>query len=153
MTVAIRIPTPLRTFSKGRDLVQVEAKSLREMLRGLESECPGIASRILDDKGDVRRFVNLFVNDTDIRTLAGLESPVKDGDVVSIVPAIAGGMALTAQELMSQLRQEVTEVTPAAVNAQRKEDTGVLLIDVRLKPLHITQSLFPGPHPAKDAGD
>lgn len=144
MPVAIRIPTPLRTFSKGRDVVSVEGASLREALTGLENECPGIGARILDARGDVRRFVNLFVNDTDIRTLSGLESPVKDGDSISIVPAIAGG-ALTAQELMSQLRQKVTEVTPAAVDEERKADSGAMLIDVREKDEH-EQGAIPGAH-------
>ncbi len=91
MPATVRIPTPLRPLTQGRDELQVDASSVREVLETLEQEAQGIRARICDDKGELRRFVNIFLNDEDVRYLDGLESPVKDGDVLSIVPAIAGG--------------------------------------------------------------
>jgi len=91
MPATVRIPTPLRTMTQGRDEVQVEGASVREALTSLEKEATGIQARICDDKGELRRFVNIFLNDEDVRHMRGLDSPVKDGDVLSIVPAIAGG--------------------------------------------------------------
>ena len=89
--VTVRIPTPLRPFTRGRDQVQISGGTAREVLDGLERECAGIRSRLCDEKGDLRRFVNLFLNEEDLRHSGGLDAPVKDGDVLSIVPAIAGG--------------------------------------------------------------
>jgi len=71
--------------------VQVAGATARQVLESLERECPGMQSRICDERGEMRRFVNLFLNEEDIRQLKGLDSPVRDGDVLSIVPAIAGG--------------------------------------------------------------
>jgi molybdopterin synthase sulfur carrier subunit len=87
----IHIPPALRKFSKGRDEVAIGGATVRDVLKNLESECPGIGERILDDNGAVRRFVNVFVADEDIRFMDNLDTEVKDGDEVSIVPAIAGG--------------------------------------------------------------
>jgi Molybdopterin converting factor, small subunit len=71
--------------------VQVAGATARQVLESLERECPGMQSRICDERGEMRRFVNLFLNEEDVRQLNGLDSPVVDGDVLSIVPAIAGG--------------------------------------------------------------
>ena len=87
----IRIPTPLRKFTEGKDEVSVSGANVRELLDNLESAHAGIGERIRDDKGEVRRFVNIFVKDEDIRFLDGLDTKVSDGDEVSIIPAIAGG--------------------------------------------------------------
>jgi len=87
----VRIPTPLRKFTQGKDEVAISGASVREVLANLESSYPGIRERICDDSGAVRRFVNVFVADEDIRFLDNLDTQVKDGDEVSIVPAIAGG--------------------------------------------------------------
>jgi len=87
----VRIPTPLRKFTNGSEEVSAAGKSVGELLADLEKNFPGIKARICDDAGAVRRFVNIFVKDEDIRFLQNLETPVKDGDEVSIVPAIAGG--------------------------------------------------------------
>jgi molybdopterin synthase sulfur carrier subunit len=87
----IRIPTPLRKYTEGKDEVAVRGANVRELLDNLESQCTGINERIRDDKGAVRRFVNIFVGDEDIRFLDGLETAVRDNDEVSIIPAIAGG--------------------------------------------------------------
>lgn len=88
----VRIPTPLRKYTQGAEAVQIDAANIRELIDNLEAAHPGIRERICDDKGAVRRFVNVFVADEDIRFLDNLETAVKDADEVSIVPAIAGGL-------------------------------------------------------------
>ena len=90
MTIKVRIPTPLRTLTGGQDEVTAEGETVRAVLDDLEARFPGLRDRVCDDKG-VRRFVNVFLNEDDIRFLEGLESPVKAGDSVEIIPAIAGG--------------------------------------------------------------
>lgn len=91
MSIKVRIPTPLRRFTGGSEEVSVAASSIKALVADLERQYPGIKDRICDEDGKVRRFVNLYVNGDDIRFLNELETPVKDGDEVSIVPAIAGG--------------------------------------------------------------
>ena len=88
----VRIPPPLRKYTAGADEVSVDGGTVRELLDGLEGAHPGIKERICDDSGSVRKFVNVFVADEDIRFLEELDTPVKDADEVSIIPAIAGGM-------------------------------------------------------------
>jgi molybdopterin synthase sulfur carrier subunit len=88
--VTVRIPTPLRTLTGGEEQVQVPGATLREVIETLEKKPPGIRDRLLDDKG-VRRFVNIYVGDEDVRFLDGLETKLSSGTEVSIVPAIAGG--------------------------------------------------------------
>jgi len=87
----VRIPTPLRTYTQNRDEVKADGKTVGEVLRSLEAACPGIGARLMDDKGAIRRYVNIFHNDEDIRFLKALETPVSDADKISIIPAIAGG--------------------------------------------------------------
>lgn|SRR4030095_77930 len=94
MPVIVKIPAPLRALARGRGEVAVSGSSAREVLQSLEKECGGLTSRILDEHGELRRFVNLFLNEEDVRHLSGLDTPVRDGDVLSILPAIAGGAAL-----------------------------------------------------------
>jgi sulfur-carrier protein len=89
--VKVRIPTPLRTFTAGQDAVAVEGSTVGEVIDALEGAHPGLKDKLCDDSGRVRRFVNIFANDEDIRFLEDLATPVDDGDEVSIVPAIAGG--------------------------------------------------------------
>ncbi|GKS58223.1 MoaD family protein [Nitrospira sp.] len=89
--IKIRIPTPLRPLTKGQGEVQAMAASVAEMIDTLNSAHPGIKDRLCDDKGELRRFVNIYVNEEDIRFLQGKATPLKAGDEVSIVPAIAGG--------------------------------------------------------------
>jgi MoaD family protein len=92
MTMAtVRIPTPLRKLTEGKEEVAAAGATIAELIADLEKNYPGIKARICDDKGDVRRFVNIFANEEDIRFLQNLETPVKDSDEISIVPAIAGG--------------------------------------------------------------
>jgi len=91
MAVRVRIPTPLRRFTAGAEEVGVAASTIGSAIDDLEQKFPGIKERLCDEHGRVRRFVNIYVNGDDIRFLSSLETPVKDGDEVSIVPAIAGG--------------------------------------------------------------
>jgi molybdopterin synthase sulfur carrier subunit len=91
MSVLVRIPTPLRAITNGRGEFQVEAGSVQEALDRLEQEFSGIKGRLCEDDGSVRRFVNVYVNDEDIRFKQGLRTSLKAGDEVSIVPAMAGG--------------------------------------------------------------
>jgi len=86
----VRIPTPLRTLTGGEDQVQAAGDTVKDVIETLEKNHPGIRERLLDEKG-VRRFVNIYVGDEDIRFLDGLETKLKAGDEISIVPAIAGG--------------------------------------------------------------
>jgi molybdopterin synthase sulfur carrier subunit len=87
----VRIPTPLRKLTKDQEEVSAHGATIGEILTDLEKHYPGLRERICDDSGAVRRFVNIFANDEDIRFLKNLETPVKDSDEISIVPAIAGG--------------------------------------------------------------
>jgi molybdopterin synthase sulfur carrier subunit len=91
MAVTVRIPTPLRTLTLDRDTVTTEAATLQDLVTGLESEFPGMRERLCDDTGELRRFVNIYVNGEDVRFLSGLSTDLKAGDEVSIVPAVAGG--------------------------------------------------------------
>jgi molybdopterin synthase sulfur carrier subunit len=87
----VRIPTPLRKLTNGKEEVAAAGATVGDLITSLESQFPGIKERICDEAGKVRRFVNIFANDEDIRFLKNLETPVKDSDEISIVPAIAGG--------------------------------------------------------------
>ena len=91
MAVTVRIPTQLRELSGGAAEVTAETGTVAEVLAQLETTHPGFAERLFDDQGELRRFVNVFVDDEDIRFLDGVDTEVKDGATVSIVPAVAGG--------------------------------------------------------------
>jgi len=91
MAVTVRIPTQLRELSGGNAEVTAEGGTLATVLAGLETAHPGFRERLFDDQGELRRFVNVFVDDEDIRFLDGVNTDVKDGATVSIVPAVAGG--------------------------------------------------------------
>lgn len=87
----VRIPTTLRSFTRNQDQVNASGATVGEVLRELERLFPGIGPRVLDDKGAVRRYVNVFLNDEDIRFLQELDTPVKDSDRLTLIPAMAGG--------------------------------------------------------------
>jgi molybdopterin synthase sulfur carrier subunit len=87
----VRIPTPLRKLTEGKEEVAAAGATVGELIANLDRAYPGIKGRICDDSGQVRKFVNIFANDEDIRFLQNLDTPLKDSDEVSIVPAIAGG--------------------------------------------------------------
>ena len=91
MAVTVRIPTTLRPMSGGRSEVQVEGSTVAEVLVSLDASHPGFRDRLLDDDGALRRFVNVFVADDDVRYLQGLDTAVPDGETVAIIPAVAGG--------------------------------------------------------------
>lgn len=90
MSIQIQIPAPLRQHTNGLAVVEAAGANVQESLRTLATQYPALAERILED-GKVRRFVNVFVNDEDIRYLDGLETALNDGDSISIIPAVAGG--------------------------------------------------------------
>lgn len=92
MSVNVRVPTPLRKFTNGVDEVSAQGNSVRALVDDLEQKFPGIKERICDESGKIRRFVNVYVNGDDIRFLQNLETSLKEGDSISIVPAIAGGI-------------------------------------------------------------
>jgi molybdopterin synthase sulfur carrier subunit len=91
MPVLVRIPTPLRSLTKGSAEVQAKGATVDDLVQDLERQFSGLRERIMDDKGELRRFVNIYVNEEDVRFLEGKKTAVKDGDTVSILPAIAGG--------------------------------------------------------------
>ncbi len=91
----IRIPAPLRSYTGGADEVHVEGNSAGDALINLGEAHAGILERLLDESGALRSFVNVYIGDRNIRSLAGLKSVVGDGDIISIIPAVAGGVSLT----------------------------------------------------------
>jgi molybdopterin converting factor small subunit len=91
MAVKVLIPTPLQKLTNDQPTVECEGTTVAELLDSLETNCPGIKDRLCDDNGALRRFVNFYVNSEDIRFLQGIDTPLSDGDEVSIIPAIAGG--------------------------------------------------------------
>lgn len=91
MSVTIRIPTTLRTLTGGSSQVEVEGGTVGEVLTALDAAHPGFADRLFDEEGNLRRFVNVFVADDDVRYLDGVGTAVPDGETVSIIPAVAGG--------------------------------------------------------------
>ena len=92
MGVTVRIPTPLRRMTGGADKVELDVADLSQMIDRLESDYPGFKERLLDEEGELRYFVNIYVNGEDIRFDQGLRTAIKSGDEVSIVPAVAGGL-------------------------------------------------------------
>ncbi len=117
MPVKVRIPTPLQKLTKNQGEVQCEAKNINEMLAFLEKSHPGIKERLCDAEGKLRRFVNVYVNEEDIRFLQGQDTSLKDGDDISIIPAIAGGAGLPAGRQgksagPSLVKKQVTLVFP-----------------------------------------
>jgi molybdopterin synthase sulfur carrier subunit len=91
MPVKVRVPTPLRKYTQGADEVSAQGPSVNAIVEDLEKNYPGIKERLCDESGKIRRFVNVYVNGDDIRFLQNLETSLKEGDAISIVPAIAGG--------------------------------------------------------------
>jgi sulfur-carrier protein adenylyltransferase/sulfurtransferase len=128
--IRVLVPAPLRSFTRASE-VAVEATTLREALAALERAAPGIGGRILGEKGEIRRFVNVFVNAKDARGLGDLDAPLADGDVISIVPAIAGGADPTFRDLLAGLKGKIPEVEPDAASAERARDRSLVLVDVR----------------------
>jgi molybdopterin synthase sulfur carrier subunit len=91
MGVVVRIPTPLRRMTNGQDKVEMEASNLADMIEKLEASYPGFKERLIDENGELRYFVNIYLNGEDVRFLNGLATAARSGDEISIVPAVAGG--------------------------------------------------------------
>lgn len=91
MSVKVLIPTPLRKMTNDQETVMASAGTIATLIADLERQFPGLGARLTDESGNLRRFVNIYVNEEDIRFQAGKDTPIKEGDTVSIVPAIAGG--------------------------------------------------------------
>lgn len=91
MPVTVRIPTPLRRMTNGQDKVEMEASTLSTMIENLEASYPGVKERLIDENGELRYFVNIYLNGEDVRFLDGLDTSAGSGDEISIVPAVAGG--------------------------------------------------------------
>jgi len=91
MATKVRIPSPLRKLTNNEELVEVSAATVGAAIAELQSRYPGIKERLVDENGEIRRFVNVYVNEEDIRFLKNQDTPLKDGDEISIIPAIAGG--------------------------------------------------------------
>ncbi len=94
MAVKVLIPTPLRKLTNDAPEVSCDGSTISELLASLDTQCPGLKARLCDESGELRRFVNFYVNNEDIRFLDGANTPLNDGDEVSIVPAIAGGVVV-----------------------------------------------------------
>ena len=92
MSVTVRIPTPLRKLTEGQSEITVKGDTVESVITNMEASYPGIQDRICDENGNVRRFINIYINEEDFRVLDGTNTPVKAEDKVSIVPAIAGGV-------------------------------------------------------------
>ena len=92
MAITVRIPTPLRGLTKDQESVEASGATIAELIEDLQGSYPGLKERICDDSGELRRFVNLYLNDEDIRFKDGKDTSVKEGDELSIIPAIAGGV-------------------------------------------------------------
>jgi molybdopterin synthase sulfur carrier subunit len=91
MSVSVRVPTILRTYTKGESLVNVNGTNLAEVLDALDASYPGIKGRIVDEQGELRRFVNIYVGNDDVRFEDGLRTATPEGSSVSVIPAVAGG--------------------------------------------------------------
>ena len=91
MAVKVLIPTPLQKFTNNQAAIECSGGTINDLVNSLEQNCPGIKARLCDDEGKLRRFINFYVNSEDIRFLEGKDTALKDGDEVSIVPAVAGG--------------------------------------------------------------
>lgn len=91
MSIEVRVPTVLRTHTAGEKKVSGSGATIRELVEDLEQRHPGLKGALLDEHGNLHRFINVYVNDEDVRFLGGAETPLEDGDVVSVLPAVAGG--------------------------------------------------------------
>lgn len=91
MSVLVRIPTPLQSLTKGEKEVKASGRTIAEVIASLEAQYPGVRDRLLDEDGQIRRFVNIYVDEEDVRFLQGLGTEVKEGAEISVIPAVAGG--------------------------------------------------------------
>lgn len=121
MAIKVRIPTPLQKLTNNQSEVNCEAKTINDMLVSLEKQHPGIKERLCDEKGVLRRFVNIYVNEEDIRFLQNQDTLLKDGDDISIIPAIAGGASLSKKRVTLVFPQDQIK-EPAVFTMAKKYD-------------------------------
>ncbi|OGH61990.1 MAG: hypothetical protein A3I06_14330 [Candidatus Lindowbacteria bacterium RIFCSPLOWO2_02_FULL_62_12] len=148
MSITIRIPTPLRKLTGDAEEVRIDAVTLRDMITTLERQYPGIKDRLCDESGEVRRFINVFVNDEDVRFMEGQATQLKDGDVVSIVPAVACGarikqkyylnvpQKLIKEPLIYQLVKKY-DVVPNIRQASISDEIGVVAVEIEGEPASV----------------
>ena len=122
MAVKVRIPTPLQKLTNNQAEVHCEASNINEMLAHLEKSHPGIKERLCDNEGKLRRFVNVYVNEEDIRFLQGQDTPLKTGDDVSIIPAIAGGASGLSKKRVTLVFPQNQIKEPAVFMMAKKFD-------------------------------
>ena len=142
MAVKVRIPTPLQKLTNNQSEVHCDAKNIDQMLADLEKKHPGIKERICDGEGKLRRFVNVYVNEEDIRFLKGQDTALKDGDDISIIPAIAGGAKLSKKRVMlvfppDQIKQPAVftmakkyDIMPNIRKARVTETIGEMMLEL-----------------------
>ena len=132
MSVKIKIPTPLRKVTQGQGEVELSGNSVIEIINLLDKDFPGIKERLCDETGEVRRFVNIYVNQEDIRFIKGKETPLSDGDEVSIVPAIAGGsqkslkfhITFPEREIKEPVIYQIGKDFPVITNIRKADVSG-----------------------------
>ena len=150
----VYIPTPLRRLTAGQSKVTVPGSTVGEVLRNLDAQYPGIAERLFDENGNIKRFINVFVGESEIRTLQGLDTPVPEGASVSIVPAMAGGhdvrgngrgrpVRLTREQLLQQVMAQIKEIDVSELEAALHSDQAPVVIDIR-EPHEVQQGQIPG---------
>lgn len=152
MAVKVRIPTPLRKITDGQDEVLAKGNTIAEVIDNLEKKYPGLKERICDETGNVRRFVNIYLNDEDIRFQKDLMTEVKDGDEVSIIPAIAGGAVETRKVYLTypqrlikepliyevgQRYKVVTNIRQASIS----EEIGIVALELKGEPEEIEKAI------------
>lgn len=147
-TITVRIPTPLRKLTADAEEVKTDASTLKDMLTKLEEQYPGMKERLCDESGEVRRFINIFVNDEDVRFMDGQNTAFKDGDVISIVPAVAGGarvkkkyylnvpQKLIKEPLIYQLVKKF-DVVPNIRQASISDEIGVVAVEIEGEPANV----------------
>ena len=142
MSIKVRIPTPLQKLTNSQSEVLLDAKSVDQLLSELEKKHPGIKERLCDGEGKLRRFVNVYVNEEDIRFMQGQDTSLKDGDDVSIIPAIAGGSPLSKKQVtlvfpQDQIKEPVVftmakkfDVMPNIRKARVTETVGEMTLEL-----------------------
>lgn len=141
------IPTTLRRLTANQSKVEMSGATVSDVLDSLEATYPGFRERLFDATGQVKRFINVFVNDDEIRTLQGLDTPIRSSDRISIVPAMAGGsgVRLSRDQLLSRIRSQVHEVTPRQVDEWLRQRQDVTVLDIREHDEWV-QGHLPGAH-------
>lgn len=125
----VRIPAPLRAFTGGEGVVSAQGNTVREVLADVTSHSEGLGPKLLDERGELRSFINVFVDQTNVRSLGGLDSPVGEGAVLSIIPAVAGGAPARRDQRLVELRTRIRELTPREAFA--RSQNGAVLVDIR----------------------